>query len=105
MSSQQLKLDTVYQGDCLDILPTFPAESVDMIFADPPYNLQLEKELWRPNLTPVDGVDDAWDQFNSFADYDTFTRNWLAAARRIMKETASIWVSGSYHNIFRVGIG
>lgn len=103
MSSQHLALDTIYQGDCLDILPTLPAMSVDMIFADPPYNLQLEKELWRPNLTPVDAVDDEWDRFDSFADYDTFTRNWLAAARRIMKDTSTIWVSGTYHNIFRVG--
>lgn len=90
-------------GDVLTILPTLPEKSVDLIFADPPYNLQLERELWRPNLTQVDAVDDTWDQFDNFAAYDAFTREWLSAVRTIMKDKSSIWVSGTYHNIFRVG--
>jgi modification methylase len=90
-------------GDCIEKLASLPAESVDMVFADPPYNLQLEGELLRPNNSRVDGVDDAWDQFDSFADYDRFTRAWLAEARRILKPQGTLWVIGSYHNIFRVG--
>src|SRR5262245_5411680 len=80
-----------------------PPSSVDVIFADPPYNLQLEGELRRPNNSKVDAVDDAWDQFASLADYDRFTRGWLQASRRLLKSTGTIWVIGSYHNIFRVG--
>jgi modification methylase len=95
--------DQIFHGDALDILPTLPANSVDLVFADPPYNLQLEQDLWRPNLTMVDAVDEAWDQFEGFESYDQFTTTWLEAARRVMKDTASIWVSGTYHNIFRVG--
>jgi len=93
----------ILHGDTLAILPTIPARSVDLIVADPPYNLQLQQELWRPNMTLVDAVDDDWDQFEDFAQYDAFTRAWLTAARRVMKDRASIWVSGTYHNIFRVG--
>lgn len=93
----------IYQGDCRNILSTWPKGSVDMVFADPPYNLQLKQELWRPNMTVVDAVTDAWDQVGTFEDYDTFTREWLIAVRRVMKPTATIWVSGTYHNIFRVG--
>lgn len=96
-------LNRILQGDTLDILPQLPANSVDLVFADPPYNLQLQQELWRPNMTRVEPVDDAWDQFDSFRAYDEFTRAWLSAVRRVMKETATIWVSGTYHNIFRVG--
>lgn len=96
-------LDTILLGDALDILPTLPRRSVDLVFADPPYNLQLQQELWRPNLTRVDAVDDAWDQFDGFDAYDAFTRAWLLAVREVMKETATIWISGTYHNIFRVG--
>jgi modification methylase len=80
-----------------------PAGSVDLIFADPPYNMQLGGELHRPDNSRVDGVDDAWDRFDNFAAYDMFTREWLAAARRVLKDTGSLWVIGSYHNIFRVG--
>ena len=80
-----------------------PEASVDLVFADPPYNLQLEGALTRPDQSLVDAVDDAWDKFADFADYDSFTRAWLAAARRVMKPTATIVVIGSYHNIFRVG--
>ncbi|PJF22964.1 MAG: hypothetical protein CUN56_03375 [Phototrophicales bacterium] len=85
------------------MLKDAPEKFADVIFADPPYNLQLKKDLWRPNMTQVDAVTDAWDQFDSFAEYDEFTREWLTAARRVMKDDATIWVSGTYHNIFRVG--
>jgi modification methylase len=100
----------IIEGDTLDWLPRLPEASVDLIFADPPYNLQLGGDLWRPNLTRVDAVDDDWDRFGdqddaqaSFAAYDAFTRAWLHEARRLMRPRASIWVSGTYHNIFRVG--
>jgi modification methylase len=90
-------------GDCVDRLAELPAESVDLIFADPPYNLQLQGDLKRPDDSRVDAVDDAWDKFASFSAYDGFTRAWLLACRRIMRPTATLWVIGSYHNIFRVG--
>jgi DNA modification methylase len=93
----------ILQGDCLNVLPELPERSVDLVFADPPYNLQLHQELWRPNLTYVDAVDDEWDRFKDFTAYDEFTCAWLKAVRRVMKTTATIWVSGTYHNIFRVG--
>jgi DNA modification methylase len=96
-------LDQILEGDSLDILPQLPRQSVDLVFADPPYNLQLQQELWRPNLTLVDAVDDDWDQFADFAAYDEFTRAWLTEVRGVMKDTATIWISGTYHNIFRVG--
>ena len=107
----KLPLDRVLIGDCVAELEKLPPNSVDVIFADPPYNLQLAGELRRPNHTRVDGVDAAWDRFGadgedplaSFSAYDAFTREWLAAARRVLKENGSIWVIGSYHNIFRVG--
>ena len=95
--------NSVLVGDCLSELARIPAGSVDLIFADPPYNLQLEGALSRPDQSMVDAVDDAWDKFASFSDYDSFTRGWLAAARRAMKPDATIFVIGSYHNIFRVG--
>ena len=100
---QPLPLDQILVGDCLDHLASLPAESVDLIFADPPYNLQLRHELWRPNHTLVSAVDDAWDQFSGFQAYDEFTRAWLAACRRVLKRTGTLWVIGTYHNIFRVG--
>jgi site-specific DNA-methyltransferase (adenine-specific) len=96
-------LDQVLIGDCRQILPELPQESVDLIFADPPYNLQLRQELWRPNLTKVDAVDDEWDQFASFEAYDRFTLEWLQACRRVLKRSGTLWVIGSYHNIYRVG--
>jgi len=80
-----------------------PKNSVDLIFADPPYNLQLRNDLYRPNMTKVDAVNDGWDQFDGFAEYDVFSREWLSATRRVLKETGTIWVIGSYHNIYRVG--
>ena len=95
--------NTVIEGDCLQVLDTLPEKSFDMVFADPPYFLQLDRDLYRPNQTKVDAVDDAWDKFDSFGDYDTFTSRWLNGCRRAMKDDATIWVIGSYHNIFRVG--
>ncbi len=96
-------IDSVIQGNCLEILPTLPAESVDLIFADPPYNLQLQSELWRPNTTRVDAVTEEWDKFETLEAYDNFTRAWLDACRRVLKPTGTLWVIGSYHNIYRVG--
>ncbi len=101
--SAALPLDSVIVGDCISGLERLPPASVDLVFADPPYNLQLEGALHRPDSSLVDAVDDDWDKFASFADYDAFTRAWLLAARRVMKPDASLWVIGSYHNIFRVG--
>src|SRR3989304_2930662 len=98
-----LPLDQVLQGDCVEVLGRLPPASFDLVFADPPYNLQLTQELWRPNQTRVAGVDDDWDRFASFADYDAFTRAWLAASRRGRNRTGSLWVIGTYHNIYRVG--
>ena len=96
-------LDTILKGDCVAALNRLPEKSVDVVFADPPYNLQLEGDLRRPDQSKVDAVDDAWDQFDSFAAYDAFTRAWLLAVRRVLKPNGTIWVIGSYHNIFRVG--
>ncbi|UUP18812.1 site-specific DNA-methyltransferase [Nitratireductor thuwali] len=96
-------LDTIVKGDCVAALSRLPEKSADVIFADPPYNLQLDGDLHRPDQSKVDAVDDAWDQFESFAAYDAFTRAWLLAARRVLKPSGTIWVIGSYHNIFRVG--
>jgi modification methylase len=90
-------------GDCISELAKLPAECADLIFADPPYNLQLQRDLKRPDDSKVDAVDDDWDQFASFAAYDDFTRNWLSACKRVLKPSGTIWVIGSYHNIFRVG--
>jgi modification methylase len=90
-------------GDCVAEMAKLPAASVDLVFADPPYNLQLQGDLKRPDDSRVDAVDDDWDKFSSFAAYDDFTRAWLLAARRLMKPAATLWVIGSYHNIFRVG--
>ncbi len=98
-----LPLDEILLGDCIASLESLPPESVDVVFADPPYNLQLEGALTRPDQSRVDAVDDDWDKFASFAEYDAFTRAWLSAARRVMKKNATLWVIGSYHNIFRVG--
>ena len=96
-------LDTIITGDCIAEMARLPARSVDLVFADPPYNLQLGGELTRPNNTRVDGVDNDWDRFDGHDAYDRFTRDWLAAARRVLKDDGSLWVIGTYHNIFRVG--
>jgi modification methylase len=99
----RLPLNQIIHGDAVEVLNGFPEHTVDLIFADPPYNLQLKNELYRPNMTKVKAVEDEWDQFDSFADYDQFTRDWLTACRRVLKSNGTIWVIGSYHNIFRVG--
>jgi DNA modification methylase len=101
--TSSLQLNHIYKGDCREILNALPEKCVDLIFADPPYNLQLQNTLLRPNLTVVDAVDDEWDQFDDFAAYDQFTREWLTACRRVLKDTGTLWVIGSYHNIYRVG--
>ena len=98
-----LPLNDILGGDCIEVMRGLPEACVDLIFADPPYNLQLKGDLHRPDNSLVDAVDDHWDQFSSFAAYDRFTQDWLAAARRLLKPNGAIWVIGSYHNIFRVG--
>ncbi len=109
MSSQKSKLSTqletnvIHVGDCVEIMRGLPAESVDLVFADPPYNLQLQGDLHRPNNSLVDAVDNDWDQFESLKVYDEFTREWMAAARAALKPDGAMWVIGSYHNIFRLG--
>jgi modification methylase len=101
--SKDLPLDAILEGDCIAEMAKLPDKSVDMIFADPPYNLQLGGDLFRPEGGKVDACDDEWDKFESLATYDDFTREWLAEARRILKDDGTIWVIGSYHNIYRVG--
>ena len=96
-------VDRIITGDCIAELRALPKECADLVFADPPYNLQLEGELMRPNNTRVAGVDDDWDKFSDFAAYDAFTRDWLTACRDVLKPDGALWVIGSYHNIFRVG--
>lgn len=103
VANQPAWLNTIIKGDCVAALNSLPDKSIDVIFADPPYNLQLEGDLHRPDQSKVDAVDDHWDQFESFEAYDAFTRAWLLAARRVLKPGGTIWVIGSYHNIFRVG--
>ena len=98
-----LPLGQILTGDCIESMRTLPTASVDMVFADPPYNLQLGGDLSRPDGSHVDAVTDDWDKFDSFAAYDRFTREWLTEARRVLKPNGSLWVIGSYHNIFRVG--
>jgi modification methylase len=98
-----LPLDSILTGDCIALLQSLPEASVDLVFADPPYNLQLGGDLRRPDDSLVDAVDDDWDKFPSFADYDAFTRAWLMGVRRVLKPDGALWVIGSYHNIFRVG--
>ena len=101
--SDGFESERIIEGDCIAEMNALPAGAADIVFADPPYNLQLEGELRRPNNSLVDAVDDGWDQFASLGDYDRFTRAWLTAARHTLKENGAIWVIGSYHNIFRVG--
>ncbi len=95
--------DRIIEGDCVERMNALPEKCVDLVFADPPYNLQLGGELTRPDQSRVDAVDADWDKFDAFEDYDLFTHRWLEAARRVMKDDATIWVIGAYHNIFRVG--
>lgn len=96
-------LNTIVLGDSLEVLKSLPAKSVDLIFADPPYNLQLKQDLYRPNQTKVEGVFDQWDKFDSLKTYDSFSKTWLSACKRVLKDTGTIWVIGSYHNIYRIG--
>lgn len=103
MSGKTEEKDIILRGDCVEVMRRLPAESVDMIFADPPYFMQLHKELHRPDTTAIRAVDDDWDKFDDFAAYDAFTQAWLREARRVLKDTGTLWVIGSYHNIFRVG--
>jgi modification methylase len=102
LSTDNLR-NTILEGDCLELLRQMPSASVDLVFADPPYNLQLGGDLHRPDNSKVDAVDDAWDQFASFKDYDAFCRAWLTECRRVLKPDGALWVIGSYHNIFRLG--
>lgn len=102
-SAQPQWLNSIIKGDCIAAMEKLPENSIDTIFADPPYNLQLEGDLHRPDQSKVDAVDDDWDKFSNFAAYDAFTTAWLLAARRVLKPNGTIWVIGSYHNIFRVG--
>ena len=103
MPENALPINQILLGDCVEVLGTLPESSVDLIFADPPYNLQLRQELWRPNMTRVDAVDDAWDRFDGFEAYDRFTLAWLLACRRVLKDSGTLWVIGTYHHIYRTG--
>jgi len=98
-----LPVDAILNGDCLEELKKLPDRSIDLVFADPPYNLQLGGDLLRPDNSKVDAVDDHWDQFESFAAYDAFTKAWMKECKRVLKDDGALWVIGSYHNIFRVG--
>ena len=98
-----MEVNKIIHGDCLKVLKTFQDESIDLVFADPPYNLQLNKELYRPDSSRVSAVNDDWDKFTSFEKYDEFTEKWLFHCKRVLKPNGSLWVIGSYHNIFRVG--
>src|SRR5467141_4825630 len=103
VSFESVATNRILVGDCIAELAKLPAGSVDLVFADPPYNLQLQGDLKRPDDSRVDAVNDDWDKFSNFAAYDDFTRAWLASCRRVMKPNATLWVIGSCHNIFRVG--
>jgi modification methylase len=100
---RELPLDQIMRGDCVELMRMLPPASVHCIFADPPYNLQLRGELRRPDDSLVDGVDEDWDRFTDFAAYDAFTRAWLTECRRLLRKDGTLWVIGSYHNIFRIG--
>ncbi len=103
MKIGELEVNKIYHGDCIELMGKLTDDSIDLIFADPPYNLQLNGELYRPNQTKVDAVDDDWDKFESMEEYDKFTYQWLKECYRVLKKDGSIWVIGTYHNIFRVG--
>ncbi|MFL1780425.1 RAMA superfamily domain-contaning DNA methylase [Candidatus Hepatincolaceae symbiont of Richtersius coronifer] len=97
-------LNKIILGDCLEVLKTIEDQSVDLVFADPPYNMQMSKKLLRPNRTKVNGVQEiAWDQFTSFQSYDDFSLSWLTETQRVLKPSGTFWVTGTYHNIFRIG--
>jgi modification methylase len=99
----ELPLDQILRGDCVQLMRMLPNESIDCVFADPPYNLQLRGELRRPDDSLVDGVDEEWDRFTDFASYDAFTRAWLTECQRLLRKDGTLWVIGAYHNIFRIG--
>ncbi len=103
MGQEKLPVGEILQGDCIDWLQRLPERSVDLVFADPPYNLQLSGDLWRPNMTKVEAVDEAWDRFEGFQAYDAFSQAWLEGCRRVLKDDGTLWVIGTYHNIFRIG--
>ena len=103
MSTPSLPLDQILLGDALEVMKSLPESSVDLIFADPPYNMQIPGNLWRPDFSKVNGVDDEWDKFEDFQAYDRFTEAWVKAARRLLKPTGALWAIGTYHNIYRVG--
>ena len=98
-----MTLNQIINGNCIEVMKTIKDQSIDLVFADPPYNLQIQNELHRPDQSKVHGVSDDWDKFSSFDNYDKFTKNWLKECKRILKETGTLWTIGSYHNIFRVG--
>lgn len=102
-TTKLMEKEKIICGDSLKELKKIPDDSIDLIFADPPYNLQLKNELWRPNNTKVDAVNDDWDKYESFGHYDKFCEEWIKECKRVLKETGTIWVIGSYHNIFRIG--
>ena len=103
MTNLKLPLNQIIQGDAVQIMNELPEKSIDLVFADPPYNMQIKGDLWRPDFSRVDGVDDAWDKFENYSAYDAFTTAWIKAARRVLKDTGAIWAIGTYHNIYRVG--
>ena len=103
MSKNDLPLNQIIHGDALEVMNSLPAASVDLVFADPPYNMQIPGNLWRPDFSKVDGVEDEWDKFEDFQAYDHFTAAWIKAARRLLKPTGALWAIGTYHNIYRVG--
>jgi modification methylase len=100
---EELPLNQILTGDCVEEMERLPAGSIDLVFADPPYNLQLHQELWRPNQTRVEAVNDTWDKFANFLEYDRFSESWLTACQRVLNKSGAIWVIGTYHNIFRIG--
>jgi len=103
MKAGTVEINMIHQGDCIELMKQLPENSADLIFADPPYNLQLKSDLFRPDQSKVNAVNDDWDKFGSFSSYDEFTGAWLRECHRVLKNTGSIWVIGTYHNIFRVG--
>lgn len=103
MSTPALPLNQIIPGDALEVMKSLPEASLDLIFADPPYNMQIPGNLWRPDFSRVEGVDDEWDKFENFQAYDRFTESWIRAARRLLKPTGALWAIGTYHNIYRVG--
>jgi site-specific DNA-methyltransferase (adenine-specific) len=103
MEKAKLPIDQIITADCVEIISTLPQDSIDLVFADPPYNLQLQQDLWRPNMTKVEAVDEDWDHFENKKVYDDFTVRWLKACYRVLKPDGSLWVIGTYHNIFRIG--